>query len=241
MKRLPVLTAALLVAMVAGAGPAGAHEEISPSFVGTGRSAFLTFTAANERQVPLPASPWPPPAGLELGPVTREPEGWTAARAPTGVTWSGATLPPGKFEQWGVELEAPDLPGTFTFRSTLRFADGRADSHDVALTVTSGGVPGVSLPAPAMTSTPGPATTVAPGTAPPVSVAAGPNDGAPPAAGSGAASAASDDAASARRRANLAVGLGGGGLVAGLLAVVLAARRPRPTSAGAAPPEEQQW
>lgn len=209
-----VLPKALLVWLVAGVGPAGAHEEITPSSVVTGRAAFLTFTVANERQVALVSVTLAPPAGLVLGPVTREPQGWSAARAPSGITWSGGSLAPGRFEQWGVELEAPDQPGAFTFRSTLRFADGRTDSHDVPLTVSPAGVtlgeaaPGASV-----------ATTTVATVAPP---------------------AIAGQVGSARRQANLALAVGGAGLLVGLASLALATRRPRP-GGRAAPQGEQDW
>ena len=215
MKRVLMLPAVVLVVLFEATAPAAAHEEISPSSVGTGRSAFLTFTAANERQTPLTSVTLAAPAGLVLGPVTREPQGWTAVRGPEGITWSGGPLPAGKFEQWGVELEAPDLPGTFTFRSTLRFADGRTDSHDVPLTVVSANTPASAPPASAAAST---------------TVAATPST----------PSDSDGDVASARRQANLALGVGAGGLVLGLVGLLLVPRRAR-AGGPPAPPREQEW
>lgn len=218
----PRLLGVLLVALVAGAAPAGAHEEIAPSSVVTGRAAFLTFTVANERQVAVTGVTLAPPAGLELGPVTREPQGWVAARAQGGITWSGGSLASGTFEQWGVELEAPDQPGAFTFRSTLAFADGRTDSHDVPLTVSA-----ASAAAPVVTTT-----TATAATATSLAVS--------PASTSPASGADDGEVGSARRQANLALAVGGGGLVVALVALVLASRRPRSRGA-ATPPGEQEW
>lgn len=100
---------------------------------------FLTLSAANERQVAATSVTLTPPAGLPLGTVSREPAGWTVERGGGAVTWSGGPVAAGTFEEWGIELEAPDQPGSFTFRSTMRFADGRTDTHDVVLVVTAAG------------------------------------------------------------------------------------------------------
>ena len=227
MKRLPVALA-LAVAAVAWAGPAVAHEEITPGTVPTGRPAFLIFSAANERQVAATSVTLTAPAGLTLGSVTKEPAGWTVERAGGAVTWSGGTVAAGKFEQWGIELEEPAQPGAFTFRSTLRFADGRTDTHDVVLTVAQGAAAPTQSP-PQVTTT-----AVAPTAVAPTTVAAGATE---------AVAGADGDDGEAEGRANLAIAMSGTGLLLAVVAVAMAARRPAPHGAagGAAAGKEQEW
>jgi hypothetical protein len=220
-KRLLVAAPVAFVALVVGAGPAAGHEEISPSTVGLGRAVFLTLYAANERQVAVTGVTLTPPSGLSLGPASREPPGWAAERGPEGISWSGGQLAPGRFEEWEFELEAPDQPGAFTFRSTLRFANGRADAHDVVLTV-AGPVPPAD--APATTGPPPTTSTGTPAALPATAVPEGGDD---------------DDVAAARRRANLAAGVGGVSALVSVVALVVAARRsPARRPAGG---EEQEW
>lgn len=152
MKRTLPLGVAALVLLWPGA--AGAHEEISPATVPTGRPVFLTVSAANERRVDLTKLTLTAPQGLTFGGTTREPSGWTAARTADVITWTGGAVPPGRFEQWGFELEAIDQPGTPAFRVSAEFADGFADTHQVVLTVAAD--TGTAAP-PATTA---PATTV---------------------------------------------------------------------------------
>jgi hypothetical protein len=150
---------------------AGAHEEISPATVPTGKPVFLTVSAANERRVDLTKLTLTAPQGLTFGGTSREPSGWTAARTASVITWTGGAVPPGRFEQWGFELEAIDQPGAPSFRVSAEFADGFADTHQVLLTVaadtgspasptTTAQTPATTAAAPATTSA-APATTAA--------------------------------------------------------------------------------
>lgn len=86
MKRVLAAFTAVVAALMAGAGPAAAHEEINPTMIGTGKPVFLTFSAANERQVPVTGVTLSLPAGLSLGSVSREPPGWAAERDQGAIT-----------------------------------------------------------------------------------------------------------------------------------------------------------
>ena len=228
MKRLLPAIALATAALALGAGPAVAHEELSPPTVPAARPAFLILSAANERQVAATSVTLAPPSGLTLGSVSRDPAGWTVERAGGAATWSGGSVAPGKFEQFGIELEAPDQPGSFTFRSTLRFADGRTDTHDVVLTVSQAGATATTTPAPQATVTT--VTAATPTSASPPTTAAGP-----------VTEAAAGDGDSAEGRANLALAVGAVGLLLGLAALAMAARR-SPAGAGGGPaPKEQEW
>lgn len=209
---LVAVVAAVVAAVVVGT-PAGAHEEISPASVPTGKPAYLILSAANEKRVDLNRVAIAAPSGGEFGHATRDPAGWTANLTHTNATWTGGAIRPGRFEQFGFDIEGFSQPGTFTYRVTLGYADGSSDNVEVAVTAAAeAGSTGSSTPA----------TTSAPPTTP----------GAPE---QPSATATGDDSADGLATAALGIGI-----VALLLAVVAvfqarkAARRPsveRPTPA----------
>lgn len=144
--------------LVATAARADAHEEIAPTTISVGKPAFLTISAANETESQLVELTMTAPAGATLGDGTREPSGWKATTTPQKVTWTGGQIAPNHFEQWGIELEAPDQPGELTFSFTLRYADGKTDDSKVPVTV----VAAASAPQPSSVSP----TTITPTTSP---------------------------------------------------------------------------
>lgn len=131
-----LLAVALAGLALAWAGPAGAHEEINPATVPTGKPMFLTFNAANEKTVDLTSLRLIAPKELEFGAATREAPGWTVAKSSAAITWTGA-LKPNKFDSWGFEIEGADQPGTPTYKVTLTYADTSTEDVDVVLTVTA--------------------------------------------------------------------------------------------------------
>jgi uncharacterized protein YcnI len=147
MKR--VLLVALFL-LAATAGPAEAHEEISPSTIPTGKPVFFTLSAANEKKADLTKVVLTAPQGATFGSTTREPPGWSVDRTDTAITWSDGAVKPDHFEQWGYEIEGADQPGTLTYSVAMSFADGSSDKVDVPVTVTApGGVPTPSASTPA--------------------------------------------------------------------------------------------
>jgi hypothetical protein len=229
MRRLSVAVVAGLAAVVLLAPPAGAHEELNPSVVVVGKPVFVYLSAANEGRNDIGSVAARVPAGLELGGVTREPAGWTAKREGAVVTWTGGPLSPGKFEEWGFELHGPDQPGSFTFKVTVRYADGDIHESDVPLTVSAPGTAVTTSSGPASTTTTAMTVTTAP--------ASGDGDGGSAASGAGDASAGGDEG-----RANLALAVGGLGAALAVAALVLGARR---SGGGLSPAravaEEQDW
>ena len=129
-----VLTATALLVLTVGAGPALAHEEITPTSIQTGTPTFLTLAAANEGETPITKVQVTFPDGAEPGETTRTPAGWKVSRTDSGFTWTGGTVAPETFEQWGFELEGADQPGTLTFTVALT-AGG--DSEQVRVPVTT--------------------------------------------------------------------------------------------------------
>lgn len=199
-----MLTASALLVLTVGAGPALAHEEITPSSIQTGTPTFLTLAAANEGEAPITKVQVTFPDGAEAGETTRTPAGWKVSRTGSGFTWTGGTVAPETFEQWGFELEGADQPGTLTFTVALT-AGG--DSEQVRVPVTAAakgsGTASSTAAAPATTVSAAPSTTAA-----------------------GLASTEADSS-SAEGRATLAVWLAAGGLLLGLVALVVAITRRR--------------
>lgn len=227
MRRRSVAFLAGLAALVLLAPPAAAHEELNPSVVVVGKPVFVYLSAANEGRNNIGSVAVTVPAGLELGGVTREPTGWTAKRDGAVVTWTGGPLAPGKFEQWGFELHGPDQPGSFTFKVTVRYADGDTHGSDVPLTVSAAGAAVTSSSVPASTTTTATTVTTAP--------AGGNGNGT--SAGSGAGDDSGGDGSG---RANLALAVGGLGTVLALVALALGTRRGGGTPSPARAADQQQ-
>jgi hypothetical protein len=161
--------------------------------------------AANEKATALTKLTLTAPNGLAFGTATRSPAGWRAARTPTVITWSGGSVAPGSFEQWGFEIESADQPGPIRYKVTLGFADGSGESHDVEITAEAAGAAGGSTAGPTVTSgTPptGSATTVMTETP----------------------STAEAPAPSESGRANVALGVGAAALLLSVVALALAIR-----------------
>jgi len=132
--KFAVVLAAALLALSLGAGPALAHEEITPTSIQTGTPTFLTLAAANEGEAPITKVEVIFPDGAEVGETTRSPAGWKASRTESGVAWTGGKVAPETFEQWGFELEGADQPGTLTFTVTLTAGD---ESEQVRVPITA--------------------------------------------------------------------------------------------------------
>jgi hypothetical protein len=157
------LAAALLVGL---AGPASAHEEITPKTFPTGQPTFFTLTAANEHDDPLTGIVLHAPAGLSLGDTTRAPAGWSVTKTAGTLTWKGGSVKPDVFETWGFETDGVDQPGPLPFKVDLMFTHSNGDVEteggievDVAATAggTGGGAAGATTTTLAATTTTGPA------------------------------------------------------------------------------------
>jgi len=212
--RFAVVLAAALLALSLGAGPALAHEEITPTTIQTGTPTFLTLAAANEGEAPITKVEVTFPDGAEVGETTRTPAGWKAGRTESGVAWTGGKVEPETFEQWGFELEGADQPGTLTFTVTLT-AGGETEQVRVPVTAAAKGA-GTAPAAPATTAAPAaPSTTAA------------------------ALASADTNSSGAEGRATLALWLAVGGLLLGVAALIITLTRrggaQPPTSTPAAP------
>ncbi|MDQ6726073.1 MAG: YcnI family protein [Actinomycetota bacterium] len=137
--RRAMLGVLLGAAVLLHAGAAFAHEEINPNAFPTGRPTFLVLSAANEAKADLVRLTLAAPPGLAFGATTREPAGWTVNRTEQLITWSGGSVAPDHFDQWGFEIEGADQPGTLTYKVTLGYADGTSEDASVDVTVTVAG------------------------------------------------------------------------------------------------------
>jgi hypothetical protein len=203
-RRIASVLAGALLLLAATVQAALAHEEIAPQTVETGKPHFLTVTAANEKEAPVTKVAVTIPEGAEVGETTRGPAGWKAAVAGNTITWSGGSLAPGAFEQFGFEIEQPAQPGTLTFTVALT-AGGDTEQAQVPLTVVAPGAGAGQAPAASGTA-------VAPAPAP-------------------AGNAAGDQSGG---RATLALGVGVAGLLLGLAALGVAVTRRRTGATAAA-------
>ena len=136
-KTVVMLTA--VVAVLAVARPAFAHEEINPKQFPTGQPTFFTLTAANEKQVDVTKVTMTAPSGVHFGEATRSPAGWSVNRSDTSITWSGGAVKPAQFDTWGYEIEGADQPGPLTYKVTLGYSDGKTEDANVQTTAVAAG------------------------------------------------------------------------------------------------------
>ncbi|HZQ77955.1 MAG TPA: hypothetical protein VFE55_11535 [Acidimicrobiia bacterium] len=215
-----VTTGALAAALVAGvAAPALAHEEIAPKTFPTGQPTFFTLTAANETDNPLTKVVLhAPPAGPTLGETTRAPAGWSAARTPTAITWTGGSVKPDTFDTWGFEIDGADQPGTVPFKVDLVFTHPNGDIE------TEGGIE-VDVTATAPGATAGATGGAGPASSTTVTTAAAPT--------TAAAGGGKKDSGPATGLAIAALALSVVALITGGRALALAGRRrPGPAAGG---------
>ena len=210
------------VFVLATAAPAFAHEEINPKTVTVGQPTFLTLTAANEKTQPLTKVVLTAPAGLNFGEAVRSPAGWSANKSDTVITWSGGSVVPGSFEQWGFEIESADQPGTLTYKVTLT-AGGDSEDVSVPITAVAGGATSPST-TPATTASTSITTTSTPPTTSTAEVAA-----------------AAKDAKDASDKAGTALVLGVIALILGIVALVVAFLRRKPSSPAPTADVEQDF
>lgn len=228
MRRHLTVIAIAAAATLLSAGPAWAHEEITPSSIPTGKPVFLTLSAANEKAVDLVSIALAAPAGAPFGAATLQPAGWTAQRSAETITWSGDAVKPENFEHWGFEVEGVDQPGQLQYKVTLGFAGGDTEAVDVVVDAVAPGAVGAT-----------PATSGATPTSAAVSTTVAPPTGGADAAAPAAKSASSGSSGSSgRANAALAIAIAAG--VLAVAAAVLAVRRRSTLTAPAGPTKPDQ-
>jgi hypothetical protein len=114
---------------------AAAHVVAAPAFVASGSSGSVTFSGANERDVPMTAFALTVPAGLEIA-HAHELEGWDETVDGSTATWRGGPLAPTEEIAFGITLDADVEPGVVELQAVQRYPDGGEVSWPVALTIT---------------------------------------------------------------------------------------------------------
>lgn len=137
MRRFLIFTVTTAGLLLLAPAQAWAHEEIDPATVPTGKPLFLTLSGANEKKVDMTKLTLTTPSGLDFGEATKDPAGWTSTKSDKTITWTGGAVKPGRFEQFGFEVESFDQPGSPQFKASLGYADGTSEDAQVALTVTA--------------------------------------------------------------------------------------------------------
>jgi uncharacterized protein YcnI len=174
MRFRPSLAFAVATAVIVlPAAPARAHEEISPKTLTVGEPAYLSLTVANEKEVKLVKVRLDAPSGIEFGTALEGKDGWATTRSSGRMTWDGE-VDSEHFETFRFEVEAPDQPGTLSYKVTLSFAGGLTEEHEVDVTAVAGSPATTGLTStPNLTAETAP-TTPAPTT--PTTTAAAPDD-----------------------------------------------------------------
>jgi uncharacterized protein YcnI len=204
MRKLLFAAAAVTALLVAGALPAWAHEEITPSSFPTGKPTFFTLRAANEKNADLTKVTLTAPSGIDFGEATRAPAGWTASAAPRSITWTGGTVKHAGFDEWGYEIEGANQPGTLTYKVTLGYADGSTEDVNVAVTAVAAGTSPTTAATASATS--GAVTTEAATTPTTTAEKSGGGE-------------------TARQRANIALGLGILAVILSVVGIAMGARK----------------
>jgi uncharacterized protein YcnI len=131
MKRLPVLAAAALAALVLAAG-ASAHAHLSPPVVLAKQSQVFTLAVPTEKEgLRTTSIVFTPPAGFAIDSFVPAP-GWkrTVAQSGSGedatitkVTWTGGSTPTGEDSAFSF-LAQPQSAKTYTFKVRQTYSDG---------------------------------------------------------------------------------------------------------------------
>ena len=116
------------------AGTARAHVVISPGFVVDGETATLSFSAPNERKVPMTGITVNLPSGVAAVSAKDAPP-WRAQTSPGTVTWSGGRLPPGTATTFALDVAADAEPGTANLVAEMTYPDGESVQWPLSLTV----------------------------------------------------------------------------------------------------------
>jgi uncharacterized protein YcnI len=117
------------------AGTAGAHVVATPTFLPSGSSESITFSAPNERDDPMTAFALTVPTGLEIE-HAHVVTSWDESVDGSTATWSGGSLAPKEEVDFGMTLKADVEPGLVELQAEQRYADGGVVSWPVALTIT---------------------------------------------------------------------------------------------------------
>jgi uncharacterized protein YcnI len=116
-------------------GPAAAHVVATPTFLASGSSESVTFSAPNERDDPMTAFALTVPVGVEIS-HAHEVEGWDESVEGSTATWLGGPLASGEEIAFGMTLEADAEPSIVELQAEQRYSDGEVVAWPVSLTIT---------------------------------------------------------------------------------------------------------
>jgi uncharacterized protein YcnI len=117
------------------AEPAAAHVIAQPSFLPSGSSASISFSAPNERDAPMTVFSITAPAGVVLE-HAHEADGWDESLEGSTATWTGGSTAPSAEETFGATVAAEAEPGVVQLTAEQRYDDGRVVTWLVAPTIT---------------------------------------------------------------------------------------------------------
>jgi uncharacterized protein YcnI len=117
-----------ICAMLAVSGPAWAHVVVSPEEVVAGDYETLIVSVPTEKEVPTTEIRVEVPKGFLLSGVQPVP-GWEHAfeedgGVVTAVTFSGGEIRPREFQQFLLQAQAPEEPGTYPWKAFQTYDDG---------------------------------------------------------------------------------------------------------------------
>ena len=158
-RRRPVLTvSAALGIVVAAAGPASAHVEVSAdgAQAGTGPVTLMFSAESESTTVGIVSIKTQLPSGIAPADVTLAsgPAGWVLTPTADGFELAGADLGPGVDAEYSVTVaQLPADSTELVFPTLQRYSDGREDAWIEPVTQD---IPTPEMPAPSLTVAPAP-------------------------------------------------------------------------------------
>jgi uncharacterized protein YcnI len=169
--------------VLAGAGPAAAHVEVSADKSRAGATdVTLTFHGEAENPSGIKSERVVLPEGIAPADVTlvKAPAGWTFQATADGFTVGGKALASGKDAEWKVKVaKLPDGETRLSFRTVETYADGEVSRW---IEIQEEGEEESENPAPLITLKPGPSTAPATTSPAPAASSAAPVPSAVPSA-----------------------------------------------------------
>lgn len=159
--RFRMVTVGVLTALgvLAVAGPAAAHVEVSADKTQAGATAVtLTFVGEAENPSGIKSERVVLPEGIAPADVTlvKAPPGWTFQATADGFTVGGKALASGKDSEWKVKIaKLPDGQTRLSFKTLETYADGKVDRW---IEIQEEGKEEPEHPAPLIKLKPGPST-----------------------------------------------------------------------------------
>jgi uncharacterized protein YcnI len=131
--------AALIVATLIVAAPAGAHLSIVPATVVKGELVDLVFSVPNEDDaMGVDHVTLGVPQDFELDDAEAKP-GWSQSRTGQAVTWAGGNITKGTYARFGIRGTAPRRAETVLFTVLVGDRTGQSITYRVPLGVTAHG------------------------------------------------------------------------------------------------------